>query len=243
MGKRRSLIVFGWTSISPTHELNVSRSNRCLVVFITACFFGELIFAEPTISSHVLLSDFGKGWEQVWKIKRLGQRPNRFTVTQENGNRALSVQSADSASGMFRKWPLEPDSSARISWLWKVSRALTENKSERSKKGDDYAARMFVLFEPHFFHWRIPTVCYVWAGNEPVGSVFLSPYSDRVCMIVLQSGNASARQWIREERNYFADYTRCFGKNPRKVSAVAVMVDTDNTRAQTAAWFDDLAIR
>jgi hypothetical protein len=173
----------------------------------------------------------------------LADRENRFSVISENGNPVLQVKSSGSASGMFRKLSISPASAGQVSWMWKVNSALIENKKERSKRGDDYAARVFVLFEPHLFRWRIPAICYVWAGNEPAGSIFRSPYSDRVCTIVVQTGNIAAGKWMHQERNYYADYITCFQKPPSQVSAVAVMVDTDNTGAQAVAWFDDLSIQ
>ena len=63
-----------------------------------------------------------------------------------------------------------------------------------------------------------------------------------VCTIVLQSGNGNAMQWQTEERDFVADYARCFNRTPKKLSAVAIMADTDDTRSQITAWFDDLKI-
>ena len=102
---------------------------------------------------------------------------------------------------------------------------------------------LFVLYEPKFFQWMIPTVCYVWAGNEEVGAIFKSPHTKNVCQIILQSGNQKAAQWIHEERNYVNDYKECFGRTPLEMSAVAVMVDTDDTGAETTAWFDELILK
>lgn len=192
--------------------------------------------------SRMLLADFSTGWNNDWEVKLLQRRPNHFAVANEKGNKVLKVYSSSSASGIFRKWEVDPLRSGTISWKWKVSTSLDRNKQERTKKGDDYAARVFILFEPHFFSWRTPNVCYVWAGSEPIGSTFKNPHTSSVCTIVLQSGNEKSLQWITEERDIVADYIGCFGRNPRKLSAVAIMADTDDTRSRTTAWFDDLKI-
>jgi hypothetical protein len=186
--------------------------------------------------------DFSQGLEKDWEMKQLARRPNRFSIVDENGNRVLKAQSISAASGMFLEWQIDPLISGDISWKWKVSTSLMTNKKEKTRAGDDYAARLFLLFEPHFFRWRIPNVCYVWAGNEPVGSMFKSPHTSSVCTIVLQKGNENALQWVPEKRDFVADYRACFGKAPQSLSAVAVMVDTDDTEDQTTAWFDDIKI-
>jgi hypothetical protein len=196
------------------------------------------IYAQP----ETLFADFTGGWNHDWEVKHLQRRPNHFSISNENGNKVLKVYSSTSASGIFRKWEVDPLESGSISWKWKVSTSLNKNREEKTKKGDDFAARVFLLFEPHFFSWRTPNVCYVWAGNEPVGSTFKSPYTSSVCTIVLESGNQKSRQWVTEQRDFVRDYRDCFRRNPKKLSAVAIMVDTDDTRTQTTAWFDDLKI-
>ena len=160
----------------------------------------------------------------------------------EAGNHVLKVESNKSGSGLWRKFKTEPLESGRVSWRLKVERSLIENTHETEKKGDDYAARVLVIFKTHFLPWKITAICYCWAGNQPVGNIYKSPYSDNVATIVLQSGDERAGQWICEQRDIVADYRQYFGKSPKKVSAFAVMVDTDQTAARATAWFDDLVL-
>lgn len=199
-----------------------------------------ILFAAP--SSKLLLGDFTSVWEKDWETKLLYKRGNQFHVVTEDGNKVLRVDSSQSASGMFREINQKPAVPGKIAWRWKVKSSLVSNTEERTKSGDDYAARVFLLFEPNIFRWRIPTVCYVWAGNEKVGSIFKSPYSNNVCMVVLQSGNQKSGTWIQEERDYIEDYKQCFDRSPKELSAAAIMVDTDDTGAQATAWFDDLML-
>jgi DUF3047 family protein len=210
-----------------------------ILLFALLCIH-LILFAEP--SSKLLLGNFASGWEKDWETKLLYKHGNQFHVVAENGNKALRVDSSQSASGMFREINQKPIELGKLSWRWKIKSCLKSNTKERMKSGDDYAARVFLLFEPSFFRWRIPTVCYVWAGNEKVGSVFKSPYSNNVCMIVLESGNGKAGTWIQEERDYIEDYQHCFERAPKELSAAAIMVDTDDTNAQATAWFDDLTL-
>ena len=75
----------------------------------------------------------------------------------------------------------------------------------------------------------------MWAGNEPVGSVYPSPYASSIATVVIESGDKHSGQWITEQRDFVADFRSIFGKTPEMVSAVAIMVDTDNTDARTTA--------
>lgn len=213
---------------------------RLRILMLGFLGFSLILFAGTSLK--VLLGDFSPGWEKDWETKLLYKRGNLFHVITEDSNKALRVDSKQAASGMFREINQKPVLPGEISWRWKVKSSLESNTKERLKAGDDYAARVFLLFESSFFRWRIPTVCYVWAGNEKVGSMFKSPYSNNVCMIVLESGNKKAGVWIQEGRDYIEDYKRCFERTPKELSAAAIMVDTDDSGAQATTWFDDLIL-
>ena len=195
----------------------------------------------PTL--YRVLGDFGDGWDENWKEKRFTRSSNRFEMIREESNAVLRVTSSNSAAGMFRDLKIEPLQSAQFSWRWKVDRSLADNTNERQKQGDDYAARVFVVFKSSIFlPWTSRAICYVWAGHDSVGSVYKNPFSGGVMTMVLQSGDDRVGEWLTEERDIVADYIRCFGKAPDKVSGFAVMVDTDQTGAEATAWFDDMVL-
>jgi hypothetical protein len=188
-----------------------------------------------------LLGDFQPGWRSAWHERKFTHRPTLYEVVPDEGTQVLKGTSTQSASGLWRMLDLHPGTSGRISWRWKIEKPI-ENPSEKTKKGDDYAARVFVVFEPHFLTWKTRTICYVWASQQPTGSVYASPYAKQVATIVLESGDARVGRWQTEERDFVADYTRYFKESPKTVSAVALMVDTDNTGSEAVALFDDIQI-
>ena len=59
---------------------------------------------------------------------------------------------------------------------------------------------------------------------------------------MLQSGPARAGSWVSESRNVLEDYERYFAELPERVTAVAIMADTDDTGGRATAWFDDIAL-
>jgi hypothetical protein len=113
---------------------------------------------------------------------------------------------------------------------------------ERVKTGDDYPARVLVAFDPDPFSKSTRALCYVWANGQPKGSIYENPYSGNVATIVLRSGESGVGEWVAESRNVVADYRLAFGDNPSRIYALAVMVDTDNTKSQATAWFSDIAL-
>ncbi len=187
-------------------------------------------------------ADFADDWKERWVEARLDTRVNRFVVVEDGGQPVLKVESENSASALWHPFALEPVKGSRIAWRWRVEATRSGNRREREKRGDDYAARFFVIFDGEPFSRDARAICYVWAAREPVGSKFPNPYISNVATIVLRSGDERAGQWTREERDFMADYREAFGEEPRRVTAVAVMADTDDTSARTTAWFTDITL-
>ncbi len=193
-------------------------------------------------SPQVFLEDFQQGLTRHWVERRLGRASTRYEIVQQGSNAVLVGRSDRSASILWRDLDLVPADAGTISWRWKVESAVSQNHREREKRGDDYAARLFVIFDPGEFGPSTEAICYVWAANEPVGAIYQNPYFDRVGTIVVESGSQRIGEWVAEERDLIADHWRVFGKPPEAVTAVAIMVDTDDTGSKATAWFDDISL-
>jgi hypothetical protein len=112
---------------------------------------------------------------------------------------------------------------------------------EKTKAGDDYSARMYVIF-PGFFFWQTKAINYVWAGRLPREDSFPNPYTGNAMMVVVESGTEKAGSWVAEQRDILADYRRLFGGEPRKLGAIAIMTDSDNTGGEATAWYGDIML-
>jgi hypothetical protein len=190
-----------------------------------------------------LLGSFDTGWRAPWQERRLASRVNRFAVVEDNGELVLRADSDGAASALWRALTITSLEAGQLSWRWKIAGTVEGLHREREKDGDDYAARVFVVFDGDLTDRDTRALCYVWATHEPIGSVFPSPYVPTVATFVLESGNSRAGQWIGAERDVMADYEAVFGGQPERITGVALMVDTDNTRSRLTTYFDDLVLR
>lgn len=211
-------------------------------LILAAAIIGGPAIARAQSSAALWSADFGDGWMERWTEFRLDARINRFAVVEEDGRPVLRVESENSASALWHPFDLKPADGVGITWRWRVDAALPRNRRERDKRGDDYAARFFVIFDGEPFSTDARAICYVWAASEPVGSRFPNPYVSNVATVVVQSGDERSRNWVREERDFMADYLAAFGEAPRRVTAVAVMADTDDTSGRATAWFADIGL-
>jgi Protein of unknown function (DUF3047) len=207
-------------------------------------FVVAVLFLTPV--QPLFQEGFGPGWEGRWKSRDFRGKPQEARIEDDGdgngngGNPVLRLDSSRSAGAYFAAVSGEP---REVSFRWKVDSGLTGRDSERSRRGDDYAARVFVLFDPPPLDGRTRAICYVWAREEPRESLYPSPYFTRVGTLVLESGADRANEWVSERRVIGDDFRRFFGSAPPPVRAVAVMVDSDDTRGRATAWFDDIVLR
>jgi len=175
------------------------------------------------------------GWEpQVFK----GKGETAYSLVKDNGRTVLKAHSRQAASGLVRKVNLDPKEFPLLRWSWKVEHAL-KGEDVTKKSGDDYAARVYVIF-PRILFWQTRAINYIWSARMPRGSSAPSPYTANSIVVAVESGNEKAGQWAAEERNIYEDYRKFFGEEPPKLGAVAVMTDTDDTGDEVTAYFGDI---
>lgn len=180
------------------------------------------------------IDDFASGLSAKWE-KKVFKGETVYRPGLEEGRPAVKAESRASASALIYRIPLDPKAYPRLSWSWKVARTIGKG-DERTKGGDDYAARVYVVF-PSVLFWKTRAVNYIWANRLPRGAFLPNAYTGNAVMVAVESGDGNAGRWIDEERNLVEDYRRAFGEDPPKIGAVAIMTDTDNTGEQAVAWY------
>lgn len=195
--------------------------------------------AAPAQAEELPIGRFGAEGLAGWESK-VFEGLTDYSLVKENGRTVVKAHSIMAASGLIKKVNLDPHRYRYLRWSWKVA-ATIPNGNERTKAGDDYAARVYVIFPGRFF-WQTRAINYIWANRLPRGASLPNAYTANAEMVAVESGNARIGQWISEERDILADYRRLFGEEPRRIGAIAIMTDTDNTGAEATAWYGDITI-
>ncbi len=218
------------------------RTTSLLLGFIGSSASGTITLLQAQQSTPVFSEDFEQGLSRQWRERKLADRSTHYDVVQDGRNAALLGRSDGSASLLARELDIHQADIDHISWRWRIENTISGNRREREKGGDDYAARLFVVFDPEGFGPDAEAIVYVWAASESVGAAYPNPYFGKVGTIVVESGSQRVGEWVAEQRDLVADHWWIFGKPPEMISAVAIMVDTDNTNSIATAWFDDIAL-
>lgn len=207
-----------------------------------ALFLG-LGFANPAAAQgRVVIDETFSNGVDAWERVRLDRRPTAYAVTSLAGEQVLVATSDNAAAAVLRRVETDTPARAVLEWRWRIAESLSDNHDELTRHGDDYAARVFVIFGDEPFKPGTRALCYVWAGQQPIGAHYENPVIEDVATFVVRSGNRRAGRWVREQRDVVTDYQTAFGEPPPPVTGVAIMVDTDDTGSSSIAWFDDLRL-
>ncbi len=152
------------------------------------------------------------------------------------------------------------DSHPRLSWRWRLRTPL-DIADETVKSGDDFAARVYVMFrfEPEqagllrrarqrmgetVFGQTLPgrALSFVWTSGASAGRRWLNPYSEDTAMVALRRGRAPHDSWVREEVDLRAEHLRSFGQAAAPALGLAVMTDSDGSCAEASAEFADFRL-
>ncbi|MDP1708035.1 MAG: DUF3047 domain-containing protein [Gammaproteobacteria bacterium] len=215
---------------------------------------------EPMTDGAFSAASPGGAIPQPWQPLTFPKidRHTHYRLVNDGGVTVVEAQSEAAASGLTRSVQIDPAKYPLLRWRWKIEHVI-EAGDVTSKQGDDYAARIYVTFayEPdkvslgrrlkyqaaRILYGDVPigAINYIWDNKSPVGAILDNSYTDSVKMIVVQSGNEQSGLWVTEERNIYQDYKRAFGEEPPMISGIAIMTDTDNTGASTAAFYGDIS--
>jgi hypothetical protein len=200
-----------------------------------------LFSVAAVLASEIVVGRFSSGNLSGWQDETFkGKKKTSYQLVTENGKTVLKAQSHNAASGLLQKVELDPKKYPVIRWSWKVAHTL-KREDVAKKSGDDFAARVYVVF-PSVLFWRTRAITYAWAAKLPKNAAVPSPYTGNAFILAVESGEEKAGAWVSEERNIREDYKRFFSEEPPRLGAVAVMTDTDDTGDEATAWYGDISL-
>jgi len=222
---------------------------------------------QPTRFSDAALGKTAPGHWRHQPLPKV-ERSNEFAIvpspaggTAQPAGHVLHGLARSSASSWVSALDADAGSTPLLRWAWRVERSLPASDFS-SKAGDDYAARVYVLFDRPSAQLSLGTrlrhaaaqllsplplptaaICYVWGGPQQApGSTGWNPYTETVRMVVVDSGDGHAGQWRSVQRDLRQDWQQAFGGPLPRINGLALGLDTDNAGGEAQAWFGDLSL-
>ena len=172
---------------------------------------------------------------QVKKVK--GKTTYTFG-SNENGN-YLKAESEGKASGLGKEVKINLIKTPFINITWKVEKDLS-GIVENTKKGHDYAARVFVIKKTGITPLSNKAINYVFSSNNSVGENWPSPYTKKSIDYVLSTTNEHQNEWVTVKANVREHFKYLHDLDVKELNGVAIMTDTDNSKLKAISYYQNI---
>ncbi|USD66419.1 DUF3047 domain-containing protein [Vibrio sp. SCSIO 43136] len=209
-----------------------------LLILVSFCSYSSV---------KIELAKFNQQEFQQWEAKSFsGETKYQLHPTGD----VVEAKSRNAASGLVLKKRIDIYKTPFMNWRWKVTKPLIA-LPEQSKKGDDFAARVYVVIESGMFSLSSKALNYVWSSSNSKGEHWNNPYvGSQVKMFALRDATSSLDSWYSEKRNVYQDLIRLFGdKGSEKenldsyqyIDVIAIMTDTDDSSSYAEALYGSIS--
>jgi hypothetical protein len=221
-------------------------SRRCVLTGLAATALWPVLAVG---AGPVLIEDWSRqpvgthGVPQGWQsYETPGGHPRYdFTIVEDAGHRALELKSADEHSTIAKEIDVDLGLTPVLEWAWRViSHPAGANLSKRETS--DATGHIFVVWPRFPAMLRSRLIGYIWDPIHPAGSILKSQKTGTVTYVVARSGPQGIGEWSIERHDVAADYRRIYGEAPPKPGAVALSIDTNDTRATALARFGRISL-
>ena len=175
---------------------------------------------------------------EVRKVRGADNKTVYMVGSNENGN-FLKAIADNAASGLGKEVKIDLNKTPFINITWKIEKDLVGIK-EDTKKGHDFAARVFAVKKTGATPLSNRAINYVFSSNNEVGFNSPSPYTKKSIDNVLASTKENLNEWITVKANVKEDFKRFHNLDVNELDGLAVMSDTDNSKMEAIAYYQNI---
>ena len=204
------------------------------------CFF-SLALILPANAEQIQAFEFTEEELKILKVKKVRGADNKTNYTigsDENGN-YLKASANNAASGLGKEIKIDLNSTPIINITWKVEKNLDGIK-ENTKKGHDFAGRVFVIKKTGATPLSNRAVNYVFSSNNSVGDNWPSPYTKKSIDNVLSTTKEHLNEWVNVKANVKEDFKKFHDLDLNEIDGIAIMTDTDNSEMIAITYYRNI---
>ena len=204
-------------------------------------FITSLIFLGSAYSETVKVFEFTEKELSALEIRKVRGADNNTSYTvgsNENGN-FLKAVADNAASGLGKEIKIDLNKTPFINITWKIEKDLRGIK-ENTKKGHDYAARVFAIKKTGATPLSNRAINYVFSSNSDVGENRPSPYTKKSIDNVLATTKDNLNEWVTVKANVKEDFKKFHDLDVIELDGLAIMADTDNSKMKSIAYFQNI---
>jgi len=194
-----------------------------------------------SFASEINIFDFTNEELAKLDVRKVRGADNKtiYTVgSNENGN-FLKAIADNAASGLGKEVKIDLNKTPFINITWKIEKDLVGIK-ENTKKGHDFAARVFAVKKTGATPLSNRAINYVFSSNNKIGFNSPSPYTKKSIDNVLATTITDLNKWVTVKSNVKEDFKKFHDLDVNELDGLAIMSDTDNSKMKAIAYFQNI---
>ena len=204
-------------------------------LLLLGCLF---LITKPLLAENVKVFDFTNDELKTLKVKKVKGETSWILGSNENGN-FIRAEAEGVGSGLGKEIKIDLNKTPFINITWKVEKDLS-GIIETSKKGHDYAARVFVIKKTGSTPLSNRAINYVFSSNNDVGKNWPSPYTKKSIDYVLSTTKDNINTWVTVKANVQKDFKKLLEIDVTEISGIAIMTDTDNSKLKAISYYQNI---
>ncbi len=211
------------------------------VIKIINLLFVSILFITSVIAEELIVFNFTKEELNDLKVRKVRGADSKTLYSvgkNENGN-FLKAVADNAASGIGKEVKIDLNKTPFINITWKIEKDL-KGLMENTKKGHDFAARVFVVKKTGATALSNRAINYVFSSNSDVGETWSSPYTKKSVDVVLATTKLNLNKWVTVKANVKEDFKKFHDLELNELSGVAIMVDTDNSKLSAVSYYQNI---
>ena len=208
---------------------------------IIILLFSLLIFSKFSFAESVKVFEFSKTELSQLKVRKVRGADNKTVYSigsNENGN-YLKAVAENAGSGLGKEIKIDLNKTPFINITWKIEQDLS-GINEKTKKGHDFAARVFAVKKTGATPLSNRAINYVFSSNVEVGENWSSPYTKKSIDNVLSTTKENLNKWVTVKANVKEDFKKFHDLNVDELDGLAIMSDTDNSKLTSVAFYQNI---
>ena len=208
-----------------------------ITLFLSIIFFT----LNSSYADKVTIFEFTEKELSELEVRKVRGADNKtdYSVSSNKDGNFLKAVADNAASGLGKEIKIDLNKTPFINITWKVEKDL-KGIIENTKKGHDYAARVFAIKKTGATPLSNRAINYVFSSNSEVGENRPSPYTKKSIDYVLASTKNNLNLWVTVKANVKEDFKKFHDLDVNELDGLAIMADTDNSKLKSIAYFQSI---
>ena len=212
-----------------------------MFLYVLKILLFSLIFISDTLSKEIQVFEFTEKELSTLKVRKIrgADAKTKYSVGNNENGKFLRAEAENSASGLGKEIKINLNETPFLNITWKVEKDLP-GIDESTKKGHDYAARVFVVKKTGATPLSNRAMNYVFSSNNEIDAFHPSPFTKKSIDYILSTTKVNFNQWVTVKVNVKKHFKKFHNLDLDEINGLAIMSDTDNSKLKAISYYQNI---